>query len=207
MRRKAGWRGSLAECLRSLSHPAFWPALPCREAELTAIHSFIREAFESAAPRVLVVSGGPRTGKTACLRLAASMSPFAARIHFADCVPAPAFLGARQLIVFDPFGPADLAAVVRAFGDADCSMAFASSEALDICRVPMEFCPGIVSFGQYSRTDIAEILREKVAGFAGIPDDWLARIADAAVRQRGGVTHAVALLEAALQESLGEGAN
>jgi hypothetical protein len=205
MHRKTATRGSLAECLRSLRHPIFWPALPCREAELTAIHSFIREAFDSAIPRALVVCGGSLTGKTSCLRLAAAMSPFASRIHFADgAISDPTFLGERQLIVFDPFGPADaLPTVVCAFSEANYSMIFAPSEPLDICAIPMDFCPEVVSFGQYSLGDIVEILREKAAGFAGIPDEWFARFADVAVRQRGGVPRAVALFEAALRDALG----
>jgi hypothetical protein len=201
----------LNELLNSLLVSPFWSPMPCREAEISFISEFMRRSFSSEMPRVLVVLGDRKTGKTSALNLCASMSLYGSRIrfvnspeffHFRDF---PEFTPERNLVVFDNFNSSfPLHEIVEGFARANYSMVFVSAEPLVICEISIVYCPSVLNFGRYSSSQFVEILKEKIGVCSAVPQELLAQIAAKVSRSRGTVPDAVAFLVRILDAVIAE---
>jgi Cdc6-like AAA superfamily ATPase len=186
----------LARCLHCLGPSPFWSPLPCREREIAFVSDFIRQAFSSGEPRILVVDGHKGTGKTSALCMAAAMSRFERHIKFIDCREDSLFIesGDRMLVILDDFDQATHAIgdVIEFYARQKASMIFVTRLDRGISRFPQEFCPSVVSFGKYTEEELFEILKEKISGFAkSVPIQILNKVARKAFESGGGVPAAV----------------
>jgi hypothetical protein len=202
---------SLSDCLSHLCSSPFWSPLPCREVEIAIINDFLRRSFAEASPRVLVVVGDRKSGKTSALKLCASMSPHAPRIRFVDSSTfldfpdLPDSPTERNVLVFDDF-PSDLSLLEIAdiCGSVNYSMVFVSDKALNYCEIPVKFVPSILNFGRYGYNQFVEILREKVRNFQCVPLPVLQHIAGRIAQSGGTVPDAVEWLTATLRTALAD---
>jgi hypothetical protein len=194
---------SLKGLLNSLVLSPFWSPIPCREAEISFISEFIRVSFSSDHPRVLVVVGHSKTGKTSALSLCAAMSPHCDRIGFEKVGDSFEFSSVRRLVIFDDFDPTrPIGEIFEAVGRANYSIVFVSPEPLGLSEISMAWHPSILNFGRYSSGQLVDILKEKVGACDCVKEELLREIAVKVWRSRGTVPDAVELLVRAVRAAI-----
>ena len=196
---------TLDDCLKVFEPSPFWSCLPCREREMEYIQEFITNAFKSALPKTLVVSGGCRTGKTSAVQICVMMSLFHKFISFLDIeqwaidqsLVAPPD-DRRRLVVIDSPAPEMIPDLLDFFLSNNNSVILITEEPV-LGKGLDGYISDMMNFSMYDEDTIFIILNEKLRSFSeSIDNDALRYIAKISYEKNDGIDGALNLLRLAI---------